>query len=167
MPVWSLPFLGLLLAATLWFGNLGLAPSIVVSVETGLAAIYVLTARREPAAQPVANVLPLLPVQLLLLFGISLLPQPDLLVWTWTAIPAASVGYDAVSRRPVSKARTSILTGLYCILWADVIFLLERWIALGKGLTGLTSIAAAVAFGVVGGLFLITGIRRHRNAAKE
>jgi len=167
MPVWSLPFLILLLAMTLYFGNLTLVPAVVASLETLVAVVYILAARSRPTEKPVANVLPLLPAQMLLLFGISLLPHPGVLALVWAVIPAASLAYDGVTRTTAFRARTSILAGLYCILWADVIFLLERWIALGRGLTGSTSIAAAVAFGVLGGLFLITGIRRHRNAAKE
>ncbi len=167
MPVWSLPFLVLLLVMVLYFGNLTLVPAVVASLETLVAVVYVLAMRNRPTGKLVANVLPLLPAQMLLLFGISLLPQPGVLALAWTVIPAASLTYDGVARRAAFRVRTSILAGLYCILWADVIFLLERWIALGRGLTGSTSIAAAVAFGVVGGLFLFTGIRRHRNAAKE
>ena len=167
MPVWSLPFLLVLLAMVLLFGHLSLAPAIVVTAETIAAVVYAVVVRRRPAVRVVANVFPLLPAHLLVLFGLSRLPQADGLAFAWAAIPAVSLAYDALTHRVDFPARTSILAGLYCILWADVFFLLDRWIAVGRGLTGRTDIAAAVVFGAVWILFLITGIRRHRNAAKE
>jgi hypothetical protein len=167
MPIWSLPLLFLLLAMVLLFGNLSLVSAAVVSAETVVAALYILAVRGRPAVRSVANVLPLLPVNLLMLFGLSRLAAADFLASVWAVIPAVSVAYDAVTRRAGFPARTSILVGLYGILWADVFFLLDRWIAVGRGLTGRTDTAAAVAFGVVWSLLLLTGIRRHRDAAKE
>jgi uncharacterized membrane protein (DUF485 family) len=59
------------------------------------------------------------------------------------------------------------LTGLYAIIWLVVFFLLERLIAERKGLSGHAEIGAAVAFGAIGVVFVVTGIVRHRRAVKE
>lgn len=168
IPVWAIPFLLVLLGITLLVGHLQAAQAAAVSSETLVVVVYILVRSRSRSSErPIANVLPLLPGHLLLLLAISLLREPGALGWFWAVLPPVSVAYDVVARSEARRARTSILAGLYGILWADVFYLLERVVVLGRGISGHGEIMAAVAFGATGVVFLATGVHRHRHAAKE
>ncbi|MEA1871604.1 MAG: hypothetical protein U9N00_05370, partial [Candidatus Bipolaricaulota bacterium] len=71
--------------------------------------------------------------------------------------------YDVVARwaGDWERARMSILAILYCIIWTALFILLERIIALGRGLQGREEIKLIVVFGVVGVVFLGLGVYRH------
>jgi hypothetical protein len=87
----------------------------------------------------------------------------------WMAIPAVSVLYDAVSlgSGPAASRRISILAVLYCIIWADLFALLERVVALGRGIHGAGEIKLIVVFGVLSVIFLSAGVYRHVYAIKS
>jgi 4-hydroxybenzoate polyprenyltransferase len=128
------------------------------------------SARKTPGkqARPVSNVLSLFPGHLLLLLAISLLPNPDGLAGLWAVVPIVSVAYDlAATNATGSKLRTSILIGLYAILWAVLFTLLERVIAIGRGLERGEETMTAVVLGTFGMLFISLGIYRHWRAGKE
>jgi hypothetical protein len=171
LPIWSIPFLLALAGIAALIGNLGAVVSVVIGTETVLFCTYlVLLARREPSGpQPTANVLSLFPGHLLVLIMIALLDKPDLLAWCWTLVPVATLAYDFVGRSGggTPRIRLSISVFLYGILWADLFFLVERAIVLHRQLSGMSEIMIAVAFGLVGALFLSLGVYRHRIAAKE
>jgi len=164
-----LPFVLALLALSLVVGRFGLATRVAAAASTCSAVGYGIWAarRRRTAVRPVANLLALLPGHLLILFGLGILPRPDLLALVWCALPAGSVFYDVVCACSSFRGRTSILSGLYGILWLVVFFLLERLIVEGKGITGHAAIVTAVAFGAIGVLFVATGTMRHLRAVKE
>jgi len=171
LPIWSAPLLLVVLAIVLLVGNLPAAVSVVAALETVAYTVYLLIRTRiarEDAPAPVANVLPLLPGHLLLLLAVALVPNPGVLAWLWTILPAASVAYDIVTvwmRDGI--ARRSILATLYCILWADLFVLLDRVIAARRGFTKTEEIIAAGAFGFVAICFLAVGVVRHVRAVKE
>jgi len=177
LPAWSYPLVLALLGITLAVGHLPTFLQIAISVETLLFIVYlIIRSRRKLAADnaieshPVANLLPLLPGHLLLLFALSIIPgQNTGLVALWMIIPAVSVLYDLVSLsegQPVPK-QVSILTVLYCIIWADLFALLERVVALGRDLHGASEIKLIVVFGVLAVVFLAAGVYRHVCAIKS
>lgn len=171
LPIWSYPLVLALLGIVLFVGNLSPPLQAVIGVESLLFLGYLIFRSVRPALKPraVVRLLPLFPGHLLLLFAISLLPVPaTTLVILWAIIPAASVLYDILASRPMFKERVrmSILVGLYCIIWADLFVLLERVIALGKGLSGSAEIVVAVIFGVIGTVFLFIGAYRHWRVSK-
>lgn len=169
LPVWMLPFVLGLLGIALAFGRFSALAAGAAAASTLLAVAYaaiVSRARRE-GRRPVANLLALVPGHLLLLFGLGLLPQPDGLGFVWAALPAGSVVYDWVGTRRPFRGRTSILAWLYAILWLVVFFLLERLIALGRGLSGRAEAVTAVACAAIGVAFVVTGTLRHRRSVKE
>ncbi len=166
----TIPFVLVLLVIILWIGRLPPAPASVAGVETLVYCGYLLwrARARDDRPAPVANLLGLYPGHLLLLLAISLVSPSEAgaPVWAWMVLAPVTIAYDMVSLRPGIRGGTSILTGLYCILWADLFYLLERVIAQAKGFSGTEDIVAAVAFGVVGILFVSIGVYRHRRAAK-
>ena len=177
LPAWSYPLVLALLGITLAVGHLPTFLQIAISVETLLFIVYlIIRSRRKLAADnaieshPVANLLPLFPGHLLLLFALSIIPgQNTGLVALWMIIPAVSVLYDLVSLsegQPVPK-QVSILTVLYCIIWADLFALLERVVALGRDLHGASEIKLIVVFGVLAVVFLAAGVYRHVYAIKS
>jgi len=170
LPLWSIPLLFALLGLIYLVGNLPLIPGIIVALETVIYSVYlVLRSRLDiDRGRTVANVLSLYPGHLLLLFAVSLVPGPARLAFLWAVIPVASIGYDLVSLRAGGgRWRTSTLIGLYCIIWADLFYLLERVIAIKRGFERSEEVIAAVAFGAVGILFISVGIYRHMRASKE
>jgi hypothetical protein len=169
VPVWALPFVLVLLGVALALGRFSPAPAAAAGVATLCAVVYIgVTYRLRRAADGrIANPLALLPGHLLLLFGIGTLPRPDLLGLVWSVLPVGSVVYDWAGGRAPSRGRTSILVGLYAILWLVVFFLLERLIVEGKGLSGHAALVTAVAFGAISVVFVVTGTIRHRRAVKE
>ncbi len=169
LPLWMMPFALALLAIALLFGRFSPAAAGVAAAATLAALVYsALGSRfRQGGGRPAANLLPLLPGHLLLLFGLGTLARPDALAFLWTVLPVGSVVYDWVGTRPAFAGRTSILTGLYAILWLVVFFLLERLIAEGKALSGHAEVVAAMVFGAAGVVFVVTGAARHRRATKE
>ena len=171
LPRWSFPLLLVLLGIVLFVGTLPLSLQLGVGVETALFVSYLfLRGRREAGRERApAKVLPLFPGHLLLLLAISLLPSPPpRLVVVWMAVPLASVAYDLVaSRRRLRTGRgLSILTFLYCIIWADLFFLMEQVIVLGRGITGSGKIATGAGFGLAGLLFVSLGAYRHWRTSK-
>ena len=171
LPVWSIPFLLSLMGIAVFIGNLSQAVLIVAGLETIIVSAYlVIRTRSEPSdRQPTSNLLSLFPGHLLVLIMIALLDQPNVLAWLWTLVPPATLVYDVVGRNSKlsAKVRMSISMILYGILWADVFFLLERAVVLHRQISGNREIMIAAAFGLVGALFLLLGVYRHRLAAKE
>jgi len=145
---------------------------IAVSVETLLFIAY-LVVRRHKDVTPrrgLSSLLPLFPGHLLLLFALSIVPgQNTGLIGLWMVIPAASVLYDLVlSRKGLAVERqVSILVVLYCIIWTDVFALLERVVALGRGIQGHGEIKLIALFGVLAVIFLSAGVYRHVHAIKS
>ena len=166
LPPWSYPLVLALLGIVLAVGHLPPFLQIAISVETLLFITYlILRSRRESTSgHAVSSLLPLFPGHLLLLFALSVIPgQNTGLVVLWMVIPVASVLYDLVSLRKglVTSLRVSILAVVYCIIWADVFALLERVVALGRGIHGAGEIKLIVVFGVLAVVFLAGGVYRH------
>jgi len=166
LPSWSYPLILGLVGIVLLVSGFQTALSVGIGVESVLFLCYVIlrTRRATPSSQAPAKLLPLFPGHLLLLFAIGLLPSPQtVLVATWMAVPGATVLYDITglwaTRR--ERLRVSILVGLYCIIWADLFFVLERVIALARDISGNTEIIVASVFGVVGAAFIAIGTYRH------
>jgi len=168
--VWTIPLSLALLGVVLLVGDLGTLPAVLAVLWTVAYAFYsIISSRRAAERHPISNLLALFPGHLLLLFVVSTLEAPDMLANLWAIIPAATIAYDWVTRQatPPSRRRVSILVGLYAILWADVIVLLERTIALKRGLTRGEELLIAVVFGLAGSLFIGLGIYRHWLTVKE
>ena len=170
LPIWSIPLVLALLGIVLYLGRLPLGISVAVAIETGLYVGYMLWRDRRADAVPqaVSNVLSLFPGHLLLLLAIALSGAPDVLAVAWTLVPAATIAYDVVTIRwpSGSRVRSSILIVLYCILWADLLYLLERVISHSRGFSGRAEIIAAAAFGLFGILFISVGVYRHWRAGE-
>jgi len=172
LPVWSYPLVLALLGIVIAVGHLPTSLQIAVSVETLLFIIYLAWRSRSDTSQSYAasNLLPLFPGHLLLLFALSIVPgQNNGLIGLWMVIPAASALYDFVSLRKglVASRRVSILTVLYCIIWADLFALIERIVALGRGIQGPGEIKLIAVFGVLALVFLGAGVYRHIYAIKS
>jgi len=168
--IWTIPLSLALLGVVLLVGELGALPTSLAVLWTVVYALYsIISSRRDVECRPISNLLALYPGHLLLLFAVSTLEAPDMLASLWAVIPAATMAYDWVARQatPPSRRRVSILVGLYAILWADVIVLLERTIALKRGLTRGEELLIAVVFGLAGSLFIGLGIYRHWLTVKE
>jgi hypothetical protein len=171
LPTWSYPLLLALLGIILAVGRLSPPLQAGVALESLLFLGYLaFRSRREPRkSHAVANLLPLFPGHLLLLFALSLLPETKTYtVLLWMILPAASVIYDVVAGwgGDWERTRMSILATLYCIIWAALFILLERVIVLGRGLQGRDEIKLIVVFGVVGVIFLGLGVYRHWHASR-
>lgn len=171
LPTWSYPLLLALLGVVLAIGHLPPVLQIGVALESLLFLAYLaFRARREPRERhAVANLLPLFPGHLLLLFALSLLPETKTcIVLLWMLLPAVSVLYDVVAgwAGDWERARMSILATLYCIIWTALFTVLERIIALGRGLQGREETKLLVVFGVVGVIFLGLGVYRHWHVSK-
>jgi hypothetical protein len=171
LPVWSYPLLLVLLLLVLFVGRLPFALQAGVGVETVLFLVYlVVRSRRKPrTVRAPARLLPLFPGHLLLLLALSLVPAVGSdLVCLWMLVPGLSVLYDLLApwaaHRP--KTRVSLLTVLYCIIWADLFFLIERIIVLGRGLAGSGEIVVGAVFVLVGACFLFLGAYRHWRTSK-
>ena len=168
LPIWTIPLLLAILGIVVLAGNLGLAANLLASVEAlGYCGYLIARARASDGApRPVSNLLPLFPGHLLLLLAIASIQVPDVLAYAWAAVPAATVLYDLIAWKRWLRApvRASISAVLYAIIWADVFFLLERVIALTREWDETILIAV---FGLVGCVFLGSGLYRHRLAAKE
>jgi len=166
LPAWSYPLVLGLVGIVLAVGNLPLCLKAAIGVESVLYLGYIVFRARRPAppSRAPARLLPLFPGHLLLLFAIGLLPEPQrILAATWMIVPAATVLYDITGRWAIPKERLklSLLVGLYCIIWADLFFVLERVIALARSISGNTEIMVAAIFGVVGAAFISVGAYRH------
>ncbi len=171
IPSWSYPLLLALLGIILVVGHLSPPLQAGVALESLLFLAYLaFRSRREPReSHAVANLLPLFPGHLLLLFALSLLPETKTyIVLLWMVLPAVSVLYDVVAgwAGDWERARMSILATLYCIIWTALFILLERVITLGRGLQGRDEIKLIVVFGVVGVIFLGLGVYRHWHASR-
>ena len=172
LPVWSYPLILALLGIIVAVGHLSVSLQIAVSVETVLFIAYLLLRSRRDTTESRAasNLLPLYPGHLLLLFALAIVAgQNTFLVGLWMIIPVASILYDLVSLRKglVPSTQVSILTGLYCIIWADLFALLERVVALGRDIQGASEIKLIVVFGVLAVVFLGAGVYRHIYAIKS
>ena len=100
LPSWSYPLLLALLGIILVVGHLSPVLQIGVALESLLFLAYLaFRSRRKPQeSHAVANLLPLFPGHLLLLFALSLLPETKTyIVLLWMILPAASVLYDLVA----------------------------------------------------------------------
>ena len=166
LPAWSYPLVLGLVGIVLYVGNLPLGLKAGIGVESLLFLGYLIYRARQPAqaSRPVAKLLPLFPGHLLLLFALSLLPNPQTaLAIAWTVVPIATICYDSIARwsTPTQRLRMSLLVGLYCIIWADLFFLLERVIAFGKNVSGNVEIIVAAVFGLIGTAFIFVGVYRH------
>jgi hypothetical protein len=169
LPRWSYPFILVLLGIVLYIGALSSVLRIGVGVETVLFLVYLLLRSRRTRHQPPipARVLPLFPGHLLLLLALSLLPAPPaVLAVLWMVVPLSSVTYDFVASwsRLGSRFTVSILSILYCIIWADLFILMERIVVLGRGLRGTWEIVTGVGFALLGVLWLFLGVFRHWKA---
>ena len=166
LPSWSYPLILGLVGIVLFIGGFSAALNAGIGVESVLFLGYVILRARRPAptSQAPAKLLPLFPGHLLLLFAIAVLPAPQtVLAAAWMVVPAATVFYDITGRWTTRRERlkVSILVGLYCIIWADLFFVLERVIALARNVSGNTEIIVAAVFGVVGTVFICIGTYRH------
>ena len=165
LPIWSFPLILALLGLVLCVGKFPAIFQFGIGVESLLYLGYVLWRTRRPSfrSNAVARLLPLFPGHLLLLFAIGLVPGTSSeLTAAWMVIPAATVCYDVLT--PWGRTRTrawSILAGLYVIIWADLFYLLERVIALGRALERSAELSLAIVFGVLGAVFLSVGTYRH------
>ncbi len=117
IPSWSYPLLLALLGIILAVGHLSPPLQAGVAVESLLFLAYLaLRARREPQeSHAVANLLPLFPGHLLLLFALSLLPETKTyIVLLWMILPVVSVLYDLVAgwAGDWERTRMSILATL-------------------------------------------------------
>ena len=162
-PAWSYPFILALLGIVLFFGHLSRAWQGAIGGESvGFIAYLIARAHWHGESHAVANLISLFPGHLLLLFGIGALsPPPGLLLGLWMIIPAASVIYDVIGIIRPRRGQTSTLAGIYCIIWADLFFLLERIINLGRGLSSGEELIVAAVFVGVGAPFLGIGVYRH------
>jgi len=171
LPVWSIPFLLVLVAIIGFVGQLSPAALAVAVGETVLVCLYLLYKSRRPVElpRPVSNLMSLVPGHLLVLLIVALLETPGLLAWLWTILLPVTILYDIVgcSARIRPKVRLSISSILYGILWADLFFLLERAIVLHRRIEGNQEIMIVAAVGLVGALFVSLGVYRHWIAAKE
>ncbi len=172
LPTWSYPLVLVLLGIVLTVGHLLVFLQIGVAVETVLFIGYlVFRSRWEPReSRAVARLLPLFPGHLLLLFAIAILENPGIsLVAVWMMIPLASILYDIVASWQWMRIarQMSLLAGLYCIIWAALFVVLERVIALARGMQGAGEIRLIAVFGVVGVVFLAAGVYRHWYAVKS
>ncbi len=160
---WSYPLILALLGVVLFFGHLSPAWRGIIGAESILFIGYLIArSRRSGEVRAPANLLPLFPGHLLLLFAIETFsPPPALLVGLWTVVPAASVVYDIIGASRFVPGRVSILSGVYCIIWADLFFLLEQIIKLGRELTLGEELVVGAVFVVVGIPFLGIGVYRH------
>jgi len=164
LPRWSYPLVLVLLGIVLYVGSLPTVVRVGVGLETALFLTYLLLRPRRARRPPPAKVLPLFPGHLLLLLALSLVPAaPVWLSVLWMVVPLASVTYDFVASLGLagSEASLSILSLLYCIIWGDLLFLMERIIVLGRGLTGTWENVAGVGFGLFGVVWLLRGVWRH------
>lgn len=171
VPTWSYPLILALLGLVLLVGDLspGLQASVGAESLLFLGYLFLRSRRTGREGRTVAKLLPLFPGHLLLLFAISLLSTPKAgLIYLWMIVPAATAVYDLISFWSFlgGRVRMSISAGLYCIIWADLFFLLERVIALGRELSGGAEIVTAAMFGLVGTAFLFVGAYRHWRASK-
>ncbi len=169
LPVWTLPFVLVLLGVALVVGHFSPVVQAALGAATLCAVAYSSLALRlrRGDGRRVSNLLSLLPGHLLLLFGLGTLSHPDTFGVVWCVLPIGSVVYDWVSALGPFRGRTSILAGVYAIIWLAVFFLLERFIVVGKGIAGHAAIVTAVAFGAISVVFVVTGTMRHRRAVKE
>ena len=159
-PPWSYPLLLALLGIVLFFGRLSSVWQGIIGGES-LGFILYISVRKRRSAAP-ANLVSLFPGHLLLLFAIGVLsPPPTLLLGLWTLIPVATVIYDCVATFWRWPGRVSILSGVYCIIWADLFFLLERIIKLGRGLSSGGELVVIAVFVGIGVPFLGIGVYRH------
>jgi hypothetical protein len=169
-PIWSLPFLFVLVGLIALVGNLGTTMLLLVGAETLAFAAY--TALRGyhgyPRGAPISDLLALFPGHLLVLLIVALSPNPDRLAALWAAIPLVSIAYDLVTvhMRNTTLGR-STLVSLYSILWADVFYLLERAISSKRQFSAGAGRTAAIAFGAAGAVFIALGVYRHWHASKE
>ena len=167
LPVWTYPVVLALLGIVLFSGDLTGLFRIAVGVESLLVISYMLmrSVRPPSVSRAVARLLPLFPAHLLLLLAVTMLPGEAMgLVVLWMLIPLASVLYDLVAswRAVATRKAMSILSILYCIIWAVIFALLERVIVLGRGLSGGASLSVMVLLGLLGLGFISIGIYRHR-----
>jgi len=172
LPVWSYPPILVLLGVVL-----AISPFCPVwrAVLGGVSLLFVgylaLRTRWHPSRRhPASNLLPLFPGHLLLLFAVGrVAPTGGLLTALWAIVPVLTAGHDAMGLRTKDWRgwERSLSAILYCIIWADLFFLLERVVALGRGLSGNSEIALALAFGGVGVVFLALGIYRHVRVSTE
>jgi hypothetical protein len=170
LPLWSIPLLAAVGGIILFVGNLSPLLCAVVAAETLVVCLYLFLRARwtRVSPRPISNVLSLFPGHLLLLLVIALLDAPNGLAAVWAAVPAVSIAYDLVSRHaPRGRGRTSMLIGLYAILWAALFALLERVVVLHRALEWGEEVIVAAAFGLFGILFLSLGIYRHWRGGKE
>ena len=159
---WTYPFILALLGVVLLFSHLTPMWRGIIGGESILFLIYLIARPRRPRSGAPANLLPLFPGHLLVLFAIGTAASPSpLLLGLWTLIPAASVVYDIVAASRVAVGKVSILSGVYCIIWADLFFLVERIIKSGRELTSGEELAVGAVFVGIGIPFLGIGVYRH------
>lgn len=170
LAMWTYPLIAALLAVVLYVNPLPLLGSLAVSLGCGCWLLYAWwTDRRPPdCPKPLAGLITLLPGHLLLLFAVLFTSGADpWLVAVWLLVIPSTIVYDAVGRSAHGwTGRTSISAGSYAIIWAALLFLLERAIVVGRGLEGSVAAVLAACFAVFGCGFIYVGIQRHRRAGQ-
>lgn len=98
------------------------------------------------------NLLYLFPGHALLLFGLSLSPQPPLTGWwAWAAINAGTVAFDVVAHGALSfTARKRLGMVLYAWVWGGVFVLVHQVVAAGGKLDAAGMAAFTAALGALG-----------------
>lgn len=98
------------------------------------------------------NLLYLLPGHVALLFGVSVAGGAPALWWAWLALIAATVAFDRAAHSALAfEAQKRVVMALYALIWADILFLIERLVRLGGKLEGggaLLLTAGVAVFGV-------------------
>lgn len=170
LALWTYPLILALLGIVLFINATPLVWSILVTVGCLSWLVYAWwTDRDVDRPKPLAGLITLLPGHLLLLFAILYTSGPDL--WpmvVWLLVIPWTIVYDAVGRSVFGwTGRTSISAGSYAIIWAALLFLLERVIIAGRGLEGSVAAVLAACFAVFGCGFIYVGIQRHRRAGQS
>ncbi len=167
---WTYPLIAALLVIVLLVNSTPLLWSVLVTVGClGWLGYAWWMDQKADRPKPLAGLITLLPGHLLLLFAILFTSGSDLwLMVVWLLVIPWTIVYDAVGRSASGwTGRTSISAGSYAIIWAALLFLLERVIVAGRGLEGSVAAVLAACFAVFGCGFIYVGIQRHRRAGRS
>ena len=170
LAMWTYPLIAALLAVVLLVNRVPLAWSLLVTAGSLCWLLYAWWSDRQTdGPKPLAGLITLLPGHLLLLFAVLFTAGADLaLMIVWLLVIPWTIIYDAAGRSTYGwKGRTSISAGSYAIIWAALLFLLERVIVVGRGLEGSVAAVLAACFAVFGCGFIYVGIQRHRRAGRS
>jgi len=97
------------------------------------------------------NLLYLLPGHVALLLGLGMVGGASALWWAWLALIAATVAFDWNAHGPLGfEAQRRVAMALYALIWADVLFLIERLVRLGGELEGGGALALTAGIALFG-----------------